>query len=100
MVAFHCGTPDRVPVAPQGFGRIPRDSPLGRELVEKTDIIIYAHGGVDPFIGNSFQIETLTIGDATVTIYHSPAGEFRRVTKRTDATSACVEFPCKTPTDV
>ncbi len=63
MVAFHCGTPDRVPVAPQGFGRIPRDSPLGRELVEKTDIIIYAHGGVDPFIGNSFQIETLTIGD-------------------------------------
>jgi len=100
MVAFRCGTPDRVPVSPQGFGRIPRDSPLGRELVEKTDIILYAHGGVDPFIGNSFQIETLTNGDTTITIYHSPVGDFRRVRRRATATSACVEFPCKTPTDV
>lgn len=49
MVAFHCGVPDRVPVAPQGFGRVPRDSPLGRELVTKTDIIVYAGGGVNPF---------------------------------------------------
>ncbi len=100
MIAFHCGTPDRVPVAPQGFGRIPRDSPLGRELVAKTDFILYAGGGIDPFVGNSFQTETFTDGNTTVTIYHSPVGDFKRVTKRTAATSACVEFPCKTPNDV
>lgn len=100
MVAFHCGTPDRVPVAPQGFGRIQRDSPLGRELVAKTDFILYAGGGVNPFIGNSFQIETLRDSDITVTIYHSPVGDFKRVTKRTAATSACIEFPCKSPEDV
>lgn len=100
MVAFRCGMPDRVPVAPQGFGKISRDSPLGRALVKKTDFTFYAGGGVDPFIGNSFAIETHHEGDITVTIYHSSKGEFRRVTKRTEITSACVEFPCKTPEDV
>ncbi len=58
MVAFGCGTPDRVPVSPQGFGRIQRESHLGRKLVAKTDITLYAGGGFDPFIGNSFQVET------------------------------------------
>ncbi len=100
MVAFHCGTPDRVPVAPQGFGRIPRDSKLGRELVAKTDFILYANGGVNPFIGNSFQIETFKREDTTVTIYPSPLGDFKRVTKRTAATSACIDFPCKNPDDI
>lgn len=100
MVAFHCGVPDRVPVAPQGFGRVPRDSPLGRELVTKTDIIVYAGGGVNPFVGNSFSVETQTHDDTIVTIYHSSKGDFRRITKRTYATSACIEFPCKTPEDV
>jgi len=62
MVAFKCGTPDRVPVAPQGFGRIPRDSPLGRELVEKTDIILYAHGGVDPSSAIRSRLKRLLMG--------------------------------------
>lgn len=100
MVAFLRGTPDRVPVSPQGFGRICRDSPLGRELVEKTDIMVYVGSEVDPFIGNSFSIEKLTEGDTTIIIYHSPVGDFRRVWRQTAATSACVEFPCKTPSDV
>ncbi len=100
MVAFRCGTPDRVPVSPQGFGKVPRDSPLGQELVRKTDFILYAGGGVNPFIGNSFHIETQMQGDTTVTIYHSPKGTFQRVTKRTHATSACVDFPCKNADDV
>ncbi|MCS7265390.1 MAG: hypothetical protein NZ805_11210 [Armatimonadetes bacterium] len=100
MIAFSCGTPDRIPVAPQGFGKIPRDSPIGHELVAKTDIIVYAGGGVDPFIGNSFQVETRSEGDLTITIYQSPSGDFKRVIKRTEVTSACIEFPCKTPEDV
>lgn len=100
MVAFQCGTPDRVPVAPQGFGRIQRDSPMGRALMEKTDITVYARGGVDPFIGNSFSVETRTEGDITVTVYRSPKGDFQRITRRTKITSACVDFPCKTPDDV
>ncbi len=100
MVAFYCGVPDRIPVAPQGFGVIQPDSPLGQELIRKTDFLLYVGSGVDPFVGNSFQIERQAAGDITVTIYHSPKGDFRRVTKRTQATSACVEFPCKSVDDV
>ncbi len=67
--------------------------------MEKTDITVYAGGGVDPFIGNSFAVESRTEGDITVTVYYSPKGKFQRVTQRTKITSACVDFPCKTPDD-
>jgi len=100
MCAFHCGAPDRVPVSPQGLGRLPKDAPLARELVERTDIQIYVGGPVNPFVGNSFEVEVRKEGDLTATLYRWPGGEFRRVVRRTEATSACVEFPCKGPEDV
>ncbi len=100
LCAFSCGKPDRVPVSPQDLGRLDRDSPLGRRLIEETDITLYVGGGFDIFVGRSLKVETETRGDLTIVVYHSPKGSFRRVIRRTPRTSACIEFPCKGPEDV
>lgn len=100
LCAFQRGTPDRIPVSPQHFGRIPRDSDLAAELVRETDIMVYAGWACDCFIGSALPRETETAGNITRTVYHTPGGELTRVVTRTPITSACTEFPCKDADDV
>ncbi len=87
-------------MAPQHFGRIPRDSPLALRLVRETDIMLYAGWACDCFIGYALPRQSETLGNSTRTVYHTPAGDLTRVVTRTEVTSACTEFPCKTAEDV
>ncbi len=96
--AFRCREVDRIPVSPQGFGRVGPDSELGRSLLKETDVHVYTGGGLDWF-GKDVRVESLDEGDLSITIWHTSAGEFRAVSRTTERTSARVEFPCRTPQD-
>jgi uroporphyrinogen-III decarboxylase len=99
LCAFHCGTPDRVPVAPFGFGHVNPDSEVGLRLVAETDFI-QCVGGAGSFFGAGLQMTTETDGDRTITVIQTPRGPLRSVRRRTAVTTAQVEFPCKTADDV
>ena len=99
LCAFELGQPDRVPVAPFGFGHVDPESEIGRELVEQTDFI-QCLGGPGGFLGTGVKSRSETEGDRTITITETPKGELRSVRQRTDITSAQVEFPCKTAEDI
>ena len=99
LCAFELGTPDRVPVAPFGFGRVDPDSEVGLQLVRETDFI-QSLGGPGGFLGTAVKSRTETDGDRTTHIIETPEGELRSVTQRTAITSAQVEFPCKTADDI
>lgn len=88
---------DRIPVAPWGLGKLDPNSEIARELIAKTDILIEASPGVDPFWGE--YLNSLIVGDDGDFILPTPAGEFRWRVKRTDITQAMVEFPFKSPAD-
>ncbi|MCS6831259.1 MAG: uroporphyrinogen decarboxylase family protein [Armatimonadota bacterium] len=100
LCAFHRGTPDHVPVSPQHFGRIPPESELAAQLVRETDIMLYAGGVCDCFIGSALPRDTEHFDNITRTVYHTPHGDLTRVVTRTPVTSACTEFPCKNADDV
>ena len=98
LCAIKLGRPDRVPVSPQGFGRVDPKSELGRRLLEETDIHIYTASGLDWF-GRKVQAESLSEGNFRTTVWHTPVGEFRATSRTTERTSARVEFPCRRPED-
>jgi len=100
LCAFHRDTPDRIPVSPQHWGRIPPGSELAAQLVRETDMMLYAGWACDCFIGSALPRETETIGNTTRTVYHTPHGDLTRVVTRTPVTTACTEFPCKNAEDV
>ena len=100
LCAFQCGTPDRVPVGPQTLGRLDPDSELARELIRRTDITIYAGSACGCFIGSALNYDVERDGNLTITIYHTPKGDLRRVVKSTGITTATIEFPCKNADDV
>lgn len=99
LCAFNLGTPDRVPVAPFGFGKVNPDSEIGLELVRETDFI-QSLGGAGGFLGTAAKTRTEVAGDTTTTYIDTPKGQLRSVVRRTAITSAQVEFPCKTADDI
>lgn len=100
MTAFHCGLPDRVPVAPFHLGNLDPESDIARELIETTDIIIRTAGAGVSFFGSAVKMSTETDGDRTISTIETPKGPLRSVRQRTEQTSAQVEFPCSTADDI
>lgn len=100
LVALKGGTPDRVPVAPFGMGRVDPDSEIGQELIARTDPFIGGGSGGDPFLGIHVPMTTHQEGDTTTTVIHTPDGDLVRHHRRTEITAATVEFPCKDVRDV
>ncbi|MCC6446468.1 MAG: hypothetical protein IT210_23825 [Armatimonadetes bacterium] len=100
LCAFQGGTPDRIPVAPFGMGRVSPDSPLGQELIRRTDILIDTWGGGDPFLGSKVPTRAEETGDTTSIIIDTPKGPLMRRHRRTAVTSATIEFPLKSARDV
>ncbi|MCS7253258.1 MAG: uroporphyrinogen decarboxylase family protein [Armatimonadota bacterium] len=100
LCAFSCGSPDRIPVSPQGLGRLDKDGELARLLIERTDIIIYAGSACNCFIGSEVKFDVETDGALTTITYHTPKGDIKRLVKSTGITRAAIEFPCKSPDDV
>jgi len=103
LCAMRGGTPDRVPVAPWGFGHIDPESGLGREMVATCDMWI-ERGAAFSFSGAKLACETTTEktpdGTITTTVYHTPGGDLRSRHQQTAITSATIEFPCKNAADV
>ena len=100
LCAIRGEQPDRAPVSPWGFGRVDRESAVGRELVEKCDLWVGAGGGGFSFTGTELQADSSTEGSVTTTVYHTPGGDMRSRRQSTAITSATIEFPCKNATDV
>jgi len=90
---------DRVPVSPFGLGRLDKDSPIAKELIEKTDPFLSAGIG-SPFLGTAVDVDATAEGNTTTTVYHTPKGDLVHRRQRTEITSATVEFPLKTADDV
>jgi uroporphyrinogen-III decarboxylase len=99
LCALRGGTPDRVPVAPFGLGRIAPDSPLGQELIEGTDLLFEVWSGGEPLLGSDLGTSSDTDGDTTTILIETPGGKLRRRIRRTSVTSATVEFPLKSAAD-
>lgn len=100
LCAFAHERPDRVPVAPFGFGHVDPDSELGHELVRKTDFIQCVGGAGGGFFGRLIKATSESRGRETHTTYHTPKGDLTQVYRSTDITSACVKFPCQTADDI
>lgn len=100
LTAFRGGTPDRVPVAPFGMGRVSPDSDLGQQLIARTDILIEVGAGGNPFLGSGATVRHEEVRDETRVTIETPCGPLVRRVRRTAVTSATTEFPFKTPEDV
>lgn len=100
LCAFACETPDRVPVAPFGFGHVNPDSEVGQRLIRETDIIASMGGAGGWFWGKAAQTSTVKEGRTTTVTYHTPKGDLVQVSRSTEITSATTRFPCRTADDV
>ena len=88
-----------MPVAPFGLGHLPKGSDIMAELIARTDPFIEAGVPGSVFFGADCQISTEVNGDTTTITYATPRGELTQKHRSTGVTSACVEFPVKTPED-
>jgi len=100
LAAMRFETVDRVPVSPWRTGKVDPDSPLGKELIRTADPVIDVGSGGDPILGSAARVDTEQRGDTTVTIVHTPKGDLISRRRRTEITSATVEFFLKQPDDI
>ena len=100
LAAIHHAPVDRVPVSPWRLGRIPWDSPLGLQLVARTDPWMETGFGCDPFLGASAPVESHQYGAQKRTVIHAGNRELVAVYTTTAQTTACTEYPCKTRGDI
>lgn len=100
LCAFAHERPDRVPVAPFGFGHVDPDSEIGLQLVRETDFIQPVGGAGSHFLGRLLRRSVETVGPETRITYHTPKGDLEQIDRRTDITSATTKFPCKTADDI
>lgn len=90
---------DRIPVAPFGLGRLAPGSEVMAELITKTDPFIDAGVPGDAFFGSACETVTTTDRDITTIVRRTPKGELVQRNRSTPITSACIEFPVKSPAD-
>jgi uroporphyrinogen-III decarboxylase len=101
LCAIELGTPDRVPVTPWGFGRVPEDSELGRRLLHECDPFINGRvAGGDWFLGTALSTRTEERDGKTYSVIEAPQGDLYSRYQRTEITGAHMEFYCKTSEDV
>ena len=100
LAAMRFEKTDRAPVAPWQFARVDRNSPLGRELLAKTDMMVDTGIGGDPILGKGAKSVSEQIGDTTVTVLTTPKGDLTSRYRRTEITAATVEFFLKGPEDI
>ncbi len=95
------GKPDRVPVTPYGFGRVPEAGEMGRRLLRECDPFIGASvGGGDWFLGAAAMTRSEKHDGRVYSAIETPAGELVARSQSTEKTSAQVEFFCKNAEDV
>jgi uroporphyrinogen decarboxylase len=99
ITAITGGLPDRVPVSPWGLGKLDPRGPLAAELIKKTDPFISVGIG-SPYRNYGSYAEVRVEGHDTITILHTPEGDLRQVFRRSELTTCCIEFFCKSADDV
>lgn len=100
LAAMRFDKTDRTPVTPWGFGHVDRHSPLGLELLAKTDIMVDTGISGDPILGKGAKSLSEQLGDTTVTVLHTPKGDLTSRYRRTEVTGATIEFFLKSPEDI
>jgi len=101
LAAMRREEPDRVPVSPFGLGHLPYGSEAAERLIALTDPFVDGPvTGGDPILGTAVPTTHAQDGDATITTYHTPAGDLTMRRRSTSVTSATVEFPLKTAEDI
>ncbi len=100
LAAIHHERPDRVPVAPWGLGRIPRESALAAELIARTDPWLEIGLGCDPVGGAAFPLEEERCGTMLRRVLHAPGRDLVSIWTTTAQTTACTEPFCKSVADI
>ena len=88
LAAIHHAEPDRIPVAPWGLGRVGWDSPLGAELVARTDPWIETGMGCNPVQGAVWPVEVERRGNQVRRVLHASGRDLVAVTTTTAQTTA------------
>lgn len=99
LTALKGGTPDRVPVAPFGLGKLDPAGPVAAELIRTCDPFISVGASPDPFLGASIPVEWQREPNALVQVMHLPGGDLVRRTEWNEATSAVTVHPFRTRGD-
>ena len=100
LCAMRCGTPDRVPAGSFTLGCIDPSSDFGRQFIARTDSI-HSPGAGFSFFGASAEMAHEDEGNGVTRVtLRGPKGDLVWRHRRTDITSACIEFPCKTAGDI
>lgn len=92
--------PDRIPVAPWGLGRVGWDSPLGAELVARTDPWLEVGMGINPVAGAVWPVDREVRGNQVRRVLHAPGRDLVAVTTTTAQTTASTEYFCKSLADI
>ena len=100
LAAIQHEQPDRVPVSPWGLGRIPMDSALGQELIERTDPWLEVGLGCNATGGEAFPAEVELRGAVERRVIHARGRDLVSVMTTTAQTTAATEYACKTTEDV
>jgi hypothetical protein len=102
LTSFRRERPDRVPAGSFTLGRIDLETDLGREFLRGTDSI-HSPGAGFSFLSPATEGDSEWIDEgngSTRLVRHGPAGDLVWRYQRTEKTSACMEFPCKTAADL
>ncbi|MHB9032523.1 MAG: uroporphyrinogen decarboxylase family protein [Anaerolineae bacterium] len=100
LAAIHHDKVDRVPVSPWHLGRIPWDSPLGREIVARCDPWLETGMGGDAYLGAAAVVESGDDGPRHWRTIHAPGRDLHAVSTTTAQTTAATEYACKTKADI
>ncbi len=100
LAALRHEEPDRIPVAPWGLGRVGWETPLGAELVARTDPWLEVGMGINPVAGAVWPVETEKRGNQVRRVLHAPGRDLVAVTTTTAQTSASTEYFCKSLADI
>ena len=100
LAALHHDTPDRIPVAPWGLGRVGWNTPLGVELVARTDPWLETGLGCNPVAGAVWPVDTEKRGSQVRRVLHAAGRDLVAVTTTTAQTTASTEYFCKSLADI
>jgi len=100
LAALHHAEPDRIPVSPWGLGRVGWDTPLGAELVARTDPWLETGLGCNAVGGAVWPVDEQRSGAQVRRVLHAPGRNLVAVTTTTAQTTASTEYYCKSLADI
>jgi uroporphyrinogen-III decarboxylase len=100
LAAIHHEPVDRVPVSPWGMGRIPMNSPLGVEMVTRTDPWLEVGLGCDAVGGAALHVESTRDGAQERRVVRANGRDLTATLTTTAQTVACTEYMCKDEADI